>query len=181
MSEQAVLGISNPLFAPTILRLGTVFGHSHRPRFDLVVNAFAKNAFFKNQIEVFGGDQWRPNVHVDDVSGAIIKVLEAPIEKVSRKIFNVGGSKQNHTVNEIAALTKGVFPEMEIKRSKNLEDTRNYKVDFGKIEKTLGYRANVSVLDGLKDLKSVFEKGEIKNPEDFKYSNIEAIKELVND
>lgn len=179
MNEQALLGISNPLFAPTILRLATIFGYSHRPRFDLVVNSFARNAFFRKYIEIFGGNQWRPNVHVADVAGAIIKVLEAPIEKVSRKIFNVGGNSQNYTINELAALVGRAFPDVETRRSKLSGDQRNYRVDFSKIERELGYRAKLSVLHGLEELKSIFAKGEIVDPDRALYSNIEAIRELT--
>lgn len=178
MSEQVVLGITNPLFAPTILRFATVFGFSYRPRFDLVVNAFAKNAFLRKYIEVFGGSQWRPNVHVRDVGRAIIQILSAPIDKVSRQVFNVGSNKENYTINELTGLTLQVFPEVTVKQNSSVQDLRNYKVDFSKIEEMLGFRAQVSVLDGLKELKAVFEKGEIKNLDHPRYSNIEAIKEL---
>ncbi len=176
MTEQALLGISSPLFAPTILRLATVFGYSYRPRFDLVVNTFAKNAFFKKCIEVFGGNQWRPNVHVIDVARAIIKTLEAPIDKVSRQVFNVGNGEQNHTINTLADLTTQVFPEVKIRHITSSPDTRNYRVNFNKIEQILGYRAQIKVLEGLRELKSVFEKGDIANTDDSRHSNLEALK-----
>lgn len=179
MAEQVILGISNSLFAPTILRFATVFGYSYRPRFDLIVNTFAKNAFFAKSIEVFGGNQWRPNVHVTDAARAIIKVLEAPIDKVSRQIFNVGSRKENYTINELAQLTSQVFPEIEIKQNNKLQDLRNYRVDSGKIEEKLGYRSKMSVLDGLREFRTVFEKGEIKNPDEPRYSNIKAMQEFV--
>ena len=85
LSEKCLLSQPNFLFAPTILRLGTVYGPSFRNRFDLVINIFAKDAFFKNKINVYGGTQWRPNIHVDDVANGIIKVLEAPIQKSRKK------------------------------------------------------------------------------------------------
>lgn len=181
MVEQALLGISNPLFAPTILRIATVFGYSYRPRFDLVVNAFAKNAFFNRSIEVFGGNQSRPNVHTSDVARAIIKTLEVPIEKVSRQIFNVGGIRENYTINELAEFTLQVFPGVKIKQNKNTSDPRNYKVDFSKIEKTLGFHTQFSVMDGLRELRYVFEKGTIKNPDDLRHSNLEALREFCAD
>ncbi len=178
MSEQALLGIDNQLFAPTVLRLATVFGYSYRPRFDLVVNSFAKNAFFNKNIEVYGGKQWRPNIHVSDVARAIMMVLEAPIEKVSRQIFNVGSTSENYTIEGLADLTSQIFPGLKINKKSGSVDPRNYRVDFGKIEKALGYRTSTSVLDGLKELKSVFEKGEVKDPDDLRYSNIEALKQV---
>ncbi|MCX5666802.1 MAG: NAD-dependent epimerase/dehydratase family protein [Candidatus Omnitrophica bacterium] len=180
MAEQVTLGISNPLFAPTILRLATVFGHSYRPRFDLVVNTFAKNAFFQKYIEVFGGEQWRPNVHVRDVASAIIKILEAPLDKVSRQIFNVGSKQGNHTISELAGMAEEIFPGISIRQQGQSKDPRNYKVDFTKIENALGYKAGTSVRDGLMELRDVFERGEISDPEDSRYSNIKAIKEIMS-
>ena len=180
MAEQAVLSIPYSLFTPTILRLATVFGFSYRPRFDLVVNTFAKNAFFKKYIEVFGGEQWRPNIHVRDVAMAIIKILEAPLDKVSRQIFNVGSGQGNHTINELAGMVAEIFPGVLIRQQGRSKDPRNYKVDFTKIKDILGYKAGISVREGLKELREVFERQEITNPEDPRYSNIEAIKEFIN-
>ena len=181
MSEQVLRGISAPLFSPTILRLATVFGCSFRPRFDLVVNAFAKNAFFNHCLEVFGGSQWRPNVHVGDVADAVVSVLEAPAEKVSRQIFNVGSNKENYTIDQLAEIALAVFPGTKIKRGSNSVDLRNYRVDFGKIEGALGYQAKTTVRDGLAELKSAFQKAAVDNSGYEKYSNLEALKEFVRD
>lgn len=180
LAEQALMNMENPLFSPTILRLATVFGYSYRPRFDLVINSFAKNAFFKKEIEVFGGEQWRPNVHVGDVANAIITVLESPIDKVAGQIFNVGSISGNYRIKEIADLVLKIFPDTHLTHNSKTTDQRNYRVDFAKIEKAIGYRAKFCVIDGLKELKGVFERKEITNPDDPSYSNIEAIKEFVH-
>ena len=181
LSEQAVFNQLNPLFSPTILRFATVFGHSFRPRFDLVVNTFAKNAFFNRPITVYGGDQWRPNIHVRDVAQAIVRVLESPIEKVKKQVFNIGSNNENHTINEIASLTKEVFPEIKIHIRNNEVDKRNYRVDFGKMKKILNYQPQVSVLEGLKELKKVFEEGLIAQPDNVLYNNIEFLTQFEND
>ncbi|HLF18628.1 MAG TPA: NAD-dependent epimerase/dehydratase family protein [Candidatus Omnitrophota bacterium] len=175
----SVCNLPNPLFAPTILRLGTVFGHSFRPRFDLVVNTFAKNALQKGKIDVFGGNQWRPNVHVQDVCEAIIKTLDAPIEEVRAQCFNVGAGEQNHTIAELAKMTQEVFPGTMVEIQEKIVDQRNYRVDFSKIEKVLGFKSKVSVKDGLKEMKAVYESfdnfGDLDLPQ---YSNIASLKEL---
>ena len=89
MSEQSLLSYSSKNFSPTILRLATVYGSSFRQRFDLVVNTFIKNAYFKKKIIVDGdGKQLRPNVHVEDVADSIIRVIKAPTKKVKNQIFN---------------------------------------------------------------------------------------------
>mgnify|MGYP000387992011 CR=1 FL=1 len=179
--EEAILGVCNlpnPLFSPTILRLGTVFGHSYRPRFDLVVNTFVKFALEKGMIEVFGGDQWRPNVHVKDVGNAILKVLDSPIENVKGQTFNVGGDAMNYTINDLAELVKDVFPSVEIVKKKNAVDNRNYRVNFSKIENVLGFEANVGLKQGMCEIKDVLEKNGLADIEASEYYNLKKIQEL---
>ena len=174
-SEQALFNQLNPMFSPTILRLGTVFGHSHRPRFDLVVNTFAKNAFYDKSITVNGGGQWRPNVHVKDVARAIMKVIDSPIDLVCKKIFNVGGDSENFTIKSIAELTKTIFPQCNITYNKSDSDLRNYRVDFSRINKLLDFKSKYSVSDGLEELKEVFESNLIAKVDDIRHSNINSI------
>lgn len=179
--EEAILSICNlpnPLFAPTILRLGTAFGYSYRPRFDLVVNTFVKNALQEGVIEIFGGNQWRPNIHVKDASDAIIKVLNAPIEDVRGQVFNVGGNRLNYTINDLANITKDVFPNIKIVKNNDLVDRRNYRVNFTKIEKILGFRPKVGIRQGMHELKEAFERNELKDLNDSRYSNFKKLQEL---
>jgi len=179
--EEAILAVCNMpnrMFSPTILRLSTVFGYSFRPRFDLVVNTFAKNAWAKNQIDVFGGDQWRPNVHVRDVAQAVLCVLNAPQETVRAQVFNVGGAHLNHTINELAEMVQDVFPGTQVNKKEAMIDLRNYRVDFSKIERTLGYRAKISVKDGLREIKDVLDKKELPDLEDARFSNYKRMQEL---
>ncbi len=181
--EEAILlicNLQNPLFAPTILRLGTVFGYSYRPRFDLVVNTFIKNAWQNKRIEVFGGDQWRPNVHVSDVGRAILTVLEAPIESVRKQVFNVGSNQLNYTINDLADFTKSVIPGTEIIKKDNAVDKRNYKVNFSKIEKALGFKAKVGIREGMLEIKNAFESKKFSSHDldSSQFSNIKRLKEL---
>ena len=176
-SEEALLNQLSQSFAPTILRLSTVFGDSYRPRFDLVVNTFAKDAFSKGIINVHGGDQWRPNVHVKDVADAITQVIEAPIEDVGKQIFNIGSGKNNHTISEIAEITTEVFPGCQIKTTRDVADRRDYKVDSKKFEKLFGLAPVRSVKMGMLELLEGFVSGNIENLNDKKYSNIESLKE----
>lgn len=181
LSEEAILSVCNlpnPLFAPTILRLGTVFGYSYRQRFDLVVNAFVKNALQKGAIEVFGGDQWRPHIHVKDVAEAIAKVLNAPIEDVGRQIFNVGDNQGNLTINDLADIAKEVFPNIKIVKKDDVVDQRNYRVDFSKINKVLGFQAKIGIKEGMVGLKDAFESKKLEDLDDSKYSNFKRLKEL---
>jgi len=177
LTEQVLLNQLNPLFSPTILRLATVFGHSYRPRFDLVVNTFAKNAYFDGKLTIFGGDQWRPNVHVKDVARAIVKVIESPLEKIKKEVFNVGGNSENYTINDIALMASKVFSGCKILIEDENIDNRNYRIEFSKIRDILDFEPNFSVVQGLNEIKKVFESGIIKEINDKKYSNIMFLKE----
>ena len=178
-TEEYLLSNQRSLFSPTILRLATVFGHSFRPRFDLVVNTFAKGAFFDKKITVHGGNQWRPNVHVRDVCESIIKVLEAPIDSVSRQVFNVGGNSNNHTILELARTTESVFDDCDLEINDQVVDKRNYRVDFSKIQRELNFRPKYSVEAGLKELRSWFEAEPDIDPENVRFSNIEFLRKFA--
>ena len=129
-------------------------------------------------IKVNGGNQWRPNVHVADVSETIIRLLQCPIDDVSGQIFNVGSNSENHTIKKISELVCSVFPESNVEVLSSDLDQRNYRVDFGKMKKYLGYEPNTSVLQGLKELKIAFEEGRISDLDGQEYSNIETLKEF---
>ncbi len=179
--EQSILSVCNlpnPLFAPTILRLSTVFGNSYRPRFDLVVNTFVKNAIQKGKIEIFGGNQWRPNVHVRDVAGAITKVLCAPAEDVRGQVFNVGNNGLNYTINDLADIAKEVFPSVEIIKKTGLTDPRNYRVGFDKIKDVLGFETKMDIKKGMLEIKEAFERNEYGDLDNPRYSNFQRMQEL---
>jgi len=178
MSEKALFSQLNYFFSPTILRLATVCGPSYRNRFDLVVNTFARNAYFSGEIKINGGDQWRPNIHVDDVSKAIVKIIEAPISKVEKQIFNLCNETQNFTINELGKKTKSIFPNCKIIISNRNFDKRDYKVSSQKIKKVLDFTATKTVEDVLNEFKEIFENKKISQAYQKKYSNFET---LVNE
>ena len=180
-SETALLEMADGNFSPTILRLGTVFGHSYRPRFDLVVNLLTAKAVKEGKITIFGGDQWRPNVHVLDVVQAIIRVLEAPLNKVSEEIFNVGSNQLNFTINQLGEKIKQLVPTAEILKKQVDGDKRNYKVDFTKIADNLDFEATMQLEDGINEIIQAFQKNKIKGDfYDEIYSNVQYLKNRIN-
>ncbi len=158
-SELALLNMADGFFSPTILRLATVFGISPRMRFDLVVNTLTMKAVRENKITLFGGDQWRPHVHVSDVGRAIILALEAPLSKVSGEIFNVGSNENNYTINQVGELVKETIPAASLIYQDNAVDKRNYHVDFSKIHHTLGFTAQVMLKQGVLETAQAFSGG----------------------
>lgn len=184
-SEEEILADKSKDFHPIILRLGTVFGHSKRPRFDLVGNLFVAQAYIDGKITLTGNTQWRSFIHVSDAAEAIVKTLEAPLFKVERQIFNVGDDSQTITIGSLARLAAGVVGRnkngtpVQILINDDIYDKRNYKVSFKKIKKVLNFKAHVSLEKGLKEIYSNLLKNVYKrNYKDPIYSNVEMTKLL---
>lgn len=170
-TERELIKLMDENFHPTILRFSTVYGLSPRMRFDLVVNTLTKKAMKENEITIFGGNQWRPLIHVSDAARAVATVLRAPLAKVGNQIFNVGGNGENYKISQIGELVKVLIPEVKVKIIKDIDDKRNYRVDFSKIEKVLGFKPEKKVEDGIKEIRDAIKKGNFKDSEDKKYYN----------
>lgn len=163
--------ISNQ-FSPTALRFSTVYGLSPRMRFDLTVNEFIRDVIFSNKLEIFGEQFWRPYCHVEDLARSCVMVLESPVEKVRQNVFNVGDSSQNYQKKMIAEEILKIIPDANITYIHKTEDPRDYRVDFTKIQKTLGYKITKKVPDGLKEIYKTLKDGIISDPYSIKYKNI---------
>ncbi len=161
-SEADILVANNGKLSTTVLRMGTIFGLSPRMRFDLVVNLLTAKACTDRRITVRGGGQWRPFVHVRDAGNAYIKVLEAPLSRVSGQIFNVGSNVLNITIGEAGERIGRLVPEAEVVVEPS-DDSRNYRVEFSKIERALGFKAEVGLEQGVNEIVSEFKQGRFKD------------------
>jgi nucleoside-diphosphate-sugar epimerase len=178
-SEAALREMANDNFSPTILRLSTVYGFSYRPRFDLVVNTLTAKAVSEGKITIFGGDQWRPNVHVKDVSKAISMILEMPLDKVSGQIFNVGSEGQNYTINQLGELVKKEIPSASVIFDPRNVDKRNYKVSFEKIRNLVGFVPEVQLHEGIKEVAEAFHSGKVNDHNLPVYSNVKFLQDGI--
>ena len=180
--ENMLLELMGENFYPTILRNGTVFGYSPKMRFDLVVNLMTKNAIKDKKIFVLGGGkQWRPHVHVKDVSKALIKVLESPIEKVKGETFNVGSNDLNFQIYKIAEKANSIIPDVKVEHvTSSDQDVRDYNVNFDKINSILGYTTDFKVEDAIGEISEKISDGTIKDVEDIKYYSIRTIKDILS-
>jgi nucleoside-diphosphate-sugar epimerase len=151
-AEQQNLSIADANFSVTALRNATVFGLSTRMRFDLVVNLMTLTAFQKRRIIVMGGGlQWRPLVHLSDVSSAFVKVIEASEKKVSKQIFNIG--LDNFQIKNLAYLVRDQLPfPIEIDLAPDDADKRDYNVFFDKANKVLDFKAEKNVEYGIDEI-----------------------------
>ncbi|MDC6474835.1 SDR family oxidoreductase [Candidatus Pelagibacter ubique] len=143
-------------FITTTIRPSTVCGYAKRQRLDLVVNILTNHAFHKREIKVFGGDQLRPNVHIDDMVDSYLAVLNAEDRKINGQIFNVGF--KNQSVNELANDVKEIIgDDIKIINTKS-DDNRSYHVSSEKIREILDFETKYTVKNAVSDLKSAFEK-----------------------
>ena len=170
LCEKALIRNSGEFCKPCILRLGTVYGTSLRPRFDLVINLFASRVANNLPIIVTGGDQWRPFIHVNEVCLAIINIIKAKREKVNGQIFNL--TSFNSRIIDIAKKFKRIFPKTKLLIKKSSLDKRNYKVSSSKAEKMINFKSKVKLTHGISDLVNYVKKNKIRNINKKKYINI---------
>ncbi len=170
-AERALLDTADADFQPTILRFATAYGWSHRPRFDLVANLFSAQAVTDKKIRVFNGEQWRPFVHTRDIARACVLALEAPLAKVGCQIFNVGDEGQNYTLTQLGQIVSQSCPGIEVEEVRNNDDLRNYRVNFSKIRRTLGFRASIDLIDGVQEMVDAVLGGHVSNWREPIYSN----------
>jgi len=157
-----------------ILRLGTAFGLSDtysRPRFDLLVNTLAANAATKGKIMVFGGSQWRPNIHVGDIADMVV----AGLGSAHRGIYNA--ATQNFTVEEIAKIIVEITG-CELRYANQLrEDQRDYRVSFTKALKDglLHLPTKRDIKYGATEFYNLVKSGRIKDAGHSRYSNVKHL------
>lgn len=174
-SERVLKSMAGADFGPTSLRFGTIYGLSGRTRFDLVINLLTAKAMVEGRIPVFGGDQWRPFVHVDDAAEAIMRTLEAPLSLVGDQIFNVGSDEQNYTIQQAAEIVARLVPTAELIVEGADTDPRDYRVSFGKLNRTLGFEPQWTIEQGVKQVIDAIENGNVKDYRDAKYSNVKFL------
>jgi nucleoside-diphosphate-sugar epimerase len=183
-AEQQNLSIADNNFSVTSLRNATVFGLSTRMRFDLVVNLMTLTAFQKGRIIVMGGGlQWRPLVHVSDVSKAFIKVLSEKKENINKEIFNIG--LDNFQIKNLAYLVREELPfNIEIDFAPDDADKRDYNVIFSKAKEKIDFQASVSVIQGINEIYLALKSGNVDiGPKTVTvqwYRNILDAKELLD-
>lgn len=155
-----------------VLRFATMFGLSPRMRFDLTVNEFTLELMTRRKLSVFGGQFWRPYVHVRDAARAIVLILNSATERVAGQVFNVGDTDQNYQKKQLVDLIRAqVGDNVEIEHVHRDEDPRDYRVSFEKIRRHLGFRITRTVPDGIREIIDVISQGVVVNFDDPHYRN----------
>jgi nucleoside-diphosphate-sugar epimerase len=183
MCEPLLFKHQAPGFTCVTIRPATVCGYSPRTRLDLSVNILTNLAVNKGTITVFGGNQLRPNLHINDMADVYELMIEAPAEKIAGETFNAG--YQNLKISEIAEIVRDVvrqeFPakdKIEIVTTES-NDPRSYHINSDKIFRVLGYRPKRTVEDAVRDLCRAFREDKLPNSlDDTRYFNVRTMKQL---
>jgi nucleoside-diphosphate-sugar epimerase len=182
MCEDFLADEANGRFGYVSIRPATVCGFSPRLRLDLSVNILTTHAVVKNKITVFGGSQFRPNLHIQDMTDLYLKLLEESNERVADKVFNVG--YQNMQMIDIAERVKSVVgrhkPDDEIEIvTTPTDDIRSYRINCDKIERELDFVPKHSIENAVEDLCAAFNGGKIPDPmTSTAYVNIKRMQEI---
>ncbi len=165
-----------------ILRPATVCGWSPRLRLDVVVNDLTISALTENKIKVSGGEQKRPNIHIEDMANLYARLVSEPREIIGGKVYNAGFD--NFTVMQIAETVKEIVQRYTGRGTVEIEvvstnDLRSYHISSEKIKRELGWLPEFGIKSAIHNLCRAFFDGRIPDPENPKYRNIAVMKNLI--
>ena len=168
LCEPVLLDHQSPHFTTVIIRPATVCGYSPRQRLDLTVNILTTHAWHNRRIGVFGGVQYRPNIHIGDLVDLYADLLEFDDAKIAGRTYNAG--YQNRSVADLATIVKGVV-DQETPGEKPIEivttpsdDIRSYRISAEKIERELGFVPKRTIEDAVRDLVDAFRNDRLPDP-----------------
>ena len=183
LCEPILLEHQSPGFATVVIRPATICGYSPRQRLDLTVNILTNHAVNLGRITLFGGEQMRPNIHIEDMVDLYLMLLEVPDEQIAGKTYNAG--YQNLTIAEIARSVRDVVrqemaggAQVDIVTTPS-DDRRSYHISSQKIKRELGFVPQRDIEDAVRDLVAAFGAGKIPNPmTDTRCYNIKTMQAL---
>ncbi len=167
----------NSVLKPLIFRLATLYGLSPRMRFDLIINQFVLDAHLTRELIIYQRGYSRSFIHVFDVVRCLIAGGQATRDVLPQLIYNLGTDTGNYTKDEIVALIIKRFPEIDVSY-KDLTfggDIRDIHVSFERLNQALGFKTNLTVDDGIRELTQALKTGVISNPLDRRYRNADLI------
>ena len=177
LCEEELEAARQPGFVTCTVRPSTVCGYAPRQRLDVIVNILTNHAVNHGRIRVFGGSQKRPNIHIDDMVGLYLFLLDQPDEKIDGEIFNAG--YENHTLMELAEIVKKVVGEDLPIDVEPTDDLRSYHVSSEKMRRKLGFEPSHTIEDAVRGLVAAMADGRLPNSmDDPRYFNINLMREV---
>jgi nucleoside-diphosphate-sugar epimerase len=177
MCEEVLEKEREPGFTALTIRPATVCGYGPRLRLDLTVNILTNHAINNGKITVFGGDQKRPNINIQDMTDLYVNCLQYPDELIDGKVYNAG--YENHTVMQIAEMVRGSIGNgVEIVTTPT-DDNRSYHVSSAKMQRELGFTPRHTIGDAVDSLRDAFAAGKVPNPlTDPRYFNVKLMQDI---
>ena len=183
LCEPILLKQQSPDFTTVVIRPATVCGYSPRQRLDLTVNILTNHSVNLGRITVFGGNQIRPNIHINDIVDFYLMLLEVPDVLIAGKIYNAG--YENYTITEIAKMVQDVV-QQDVPGREKIEivttpsnDCRSYHISSEKIKRELDFVPKRSIEDAVRDLVAAFGAGKISKPmTNAAYYNVKTMQAL---
>jgi nucleoside-diphosphate-sugar epimerase len=176
-SERYLLAQKDATCAPLIFRLATLYGISPRTRFDLIINQFVLEAYFKRELLIYQRGYSRSFIHIQDAVHGFVIGVQAPDEKIRAEVYNLGSQQGNFTKDEIVSMVLQRLPETVV-HYKDMTfggDMRDIRVSFEKIHNNLGYDTRLTPEDGVREVLHAIRDGLIIDPQNQRYRNAQFI------
>jgi nucleoside-diphosphate-sugar epimerase len=162
MCEDVLAEEQAPGFVTCTIRPSTVCGYAPRQRLDVVVNILSNHGYHTGRIKVFGGDQKRPNIHIEDMTDLYCFLLQQEDKSIDGKIYNAG--YENHTVMQLAHIVRNVLGDKLDIEVLPTDDLRSYHVSAEKLRRELGFQPHHSIEDAVRGLIDAFRTGKLQDP-----------------
>jgi nucleoside-diphosphate-sugar epimerase len=181
--ERDVMPLADDKFSPVFMRNATAYGASPRLRLDVVLNDFVASALTTGRVYIKSdGTPWRPIVHIRDIIAAALAALEAPREAVHNQTFNVGQTKENYRISELADMVAEIVPNSRIEYAPGGgPDKRCYRVSCAKIERMLpGFKPQWTARKGAQELYDAYRavgltREDLERGRYFRINNIQRL------